>query len=84
MKSTSLLFGDRVREILAVFAAGFVSAIPVAGYLNHQGMWYYLISVGATTLHLLWQLLSLRENDTKDCWNKFEVSLFFRHGKNPY
>ena len=35
VKSTSLLFGDRVREILAVFAAGFVSAIAVAGYLNH-------------------------------------------------
>lgn len=77
VKSTSLLFGDHVRKILAVFAAGFVSAIAVAGYLNHQGLWYYLISVGATAFHLLWQLLTLRENDTEDCWNKFEVSYLF-------
>ncbi|KAF8955133.1 UbiA prenyltransferase family [Flammula alnicola] len=72
IKSTSLLFGSYVRPILAVFAAGLIAAIAGAGYLNNQGFPYYVVSVGGTTLHLMWQLITLREDEPEDCWKKFQ------------
>lgn len=79
MKSTSLLFGDHIRHILPLFAIGFLAAVSVAGYLNQQGLWYYIISIGAPTLHFTWQITTLRENDPQDCWKKFEVSNLLCH-----
>ncbi|KZT67322.1 UbiA prenyltransferase [Daedalea quercina L-15889] len=54
--SCALLFGSYVRPILSVFAAFFVGTLAYAGYLNHQGVFYYVIAVGGTALHMLWQL----------------------------
>ncbi|KXN81978.1 4-hydroxybenzoate polyprenyltransferase, mitochondrial [Leucoagaricus sp. SymC.cos] len=71
VKSTSLLFGDYIRQILSLFACGFVGGIAYAGYLNQQGWPYYVISVGGTSLHLLWQLGTLKPNIPADCWEKF-------------
>ncbi|KAH9930223.1 UbiA prenyltransferase family-domain-containing protein [Fomitopsis serialis] len=56
--SCALLFGDKVRPILSVFATFFVGTLAYAGYLNHQGAFYYVITVGGTGLHMLWQLLT--------------------------
>ncbi|KAF8183683.1 UbiA prenyltransferase family [Pholiota molesta] len=76
IKSTALLFGSYVRPILAVFAAGFVAAIAGAGYLNHQERAYYVVSVGGAALHLMWQLVTLKDNDPEDCWKKFQSNGF--------
>ncbi len=76
VKSTALLFGDRIRAILPLFSAGFIIALSVGGYLNNQGIWYYLISVGLATLHLMWQLITFKENDADDCGNKFDVRVY--------
>ena len=54
--SCALLFGSYVRPILSFFAAFFVGTLAYAGYLNHQGVFYYVISVGCTALHVVWQL----------------------------
>ena len=54
--SCALLFGSWVRPILSVFATFFVATLAYAGYLNHQGVFYYVIAVGGTGLHILWQL----------------------------
>ncbi|KAG6915308.1 hypothetical protein DXG01_012231 [Tephrocybe rancida] len=69
--STAVLFGDYVRPILAVFATVFVCGLTLAGQLNQQGLWYYL-AVGATALHLLWQLSTLQPDVSADCWEKFK------------
>lgn len=76
VKSTALLFGDRIRAILPLFSAGFIIALSVGGFLNNQGIWYYLISVGLATLHLMWQLITFNENDADDCGNKFDVRIY--------
>ncbi|KAG6884343.1 hypothetical protein C0993_011977 [Termitomyces sp. T159_Od127] len=70
--STAILFGNLVKPILSIFAAAFVAAIAFAGKLNNQGPVYYLISVGGTALHLLWQLGTLKVDVPADCWQKFK------------
>ncbi|KAF7366875.1 4-hydroxybenzoate polyprenyl transferase [Mycena sanguinolenta] len=52
VKSTSLLFGSRVRPILCVFAAGFVACMIYAGILNQQGTYYFVVAVGGASLFL--------------------------------
>jgi len=74
VKSTGVLFGGWVREILMLFAGGFVSALVAAGILNNQGPAYFALSCGGTTLHLLWQLSTWDVNDPKDCGAKFKVN----------
>jgi 4-hydroxybenzoate polyprenyltransferase len=38
VKSTSILFGDSIRQILIGFAAVFLACMAYAGFLNHQGV----------------------------------------------
>jgi 4-hydroxybenzoate polyprenyltransferase len=73
IKSTSLLFGNHVQSILAIFAGAFVLAMSYAGYLNHQGLPYYIVTIGGTSLHLAWQLITLKPHEPADCWKKFQV-----------
>ncbi|KAG6889592.1 hypothetical protein C0995_016400 [Termitomyces sp. Mi166 len=70
--STAVLFGDFVKPILSFFAISFVAAIAFSGKLNNQGPVYYLVTVGGTALHLLWQLATLKTDVPADCWQKFK------------
>ncbi|KAG6908994.1 hypothetical protein DXG01_002483 [Tephrocybe rancida] len=72
--STAVLFGDYVRPILSLFATAFVAAIAYAGVLNHHGPIYYLVTVGGTAVHLLWQLITLKPEVPADCWQKFKAN----------
>ncbi|OSX64505.1 hypothetical protein POSPLADRAFT_1065611 [Postia placenta MAD-698-R-SB12] len=54
--SCALLFGDYLRPILSVFAAGFVASLAYVGVLNGQGPLYFAVTVGGAALHMLWQL----------------------------
>ncbi|KAJ1947514.1 Para-hydroxybenzoate--polyprenyltransferase, mitochondrial precursor (PHB:polyprenyltransferase), partial [Linderina pennispora] len=56
VKSTSLLFGDSTRPILTGFSATTMSLISLAGYMNGQGLPFYLTALGAGSAHLIWQL----------------------------
>lgn len=76
VKSTALLFGTWVKPILFIFAAIFVSSLAYAGYELHLDLGYFVVTVGGSTIHLLWQLVSLDVDDPKDCWRKFAVSGF--------
>ncbi|KAH9931273.1 uncharacterized protein B0H18DRAFT_1083561 [Fomitopsis serialis] len=56
--SCALLFGDYIRPILSIFAASFVVLLTYAGTLNGQGLPYFVLGVGGTSIHLAWQLMS--------------------------
>ena len=42
IRSTALLFGEQTRPILAFLSASTISLITLAGYLNGNGLPYYL------------------------------------------
>jgi 4-hydroxybenzoate polyprenyltransferase len=73
VKSTALLFGDNVREILVLFAGIFVASLIIIGILNEQGPAYFVIACGGTTAHLVWQLTTWKIHDPVDCSAKFKV-----------
>lgn len=71
VKSTALLFGDKSLPILSSFSVGFVSLLTLSGYLNGQGLPFYLMSVGGAAGHLAWQLRNVDWNDRASCWKFF-------------
>jgi len=72
VKSTALLFGDWVKQILGIFAVAFVATLAYAGYQTNQSWVYFTISVGGCAAHLLWQLVTLDPDVPEDCWAKFD------------
>ncbi|KAJ7734760.1 UbiA prenyltransferase family [Mycena maculata] len=71
VKSTALLFGSWVRPILCLFAMAFVGCISLAGLWNHQGIYFFVISVGGAILFFCWQFLTWDVDDVDDCGAKF-------------
>ncbi|KAK4058785.1 Para-hydroxybenzoate--polyprenyltransferase, mitochondrial precursor (PHB:polyprenyltransferase) [Microbotryomycetes sp. JL221] len=72
VKSTALLFADKTRPILATFSASFITLLSLSGYLNDQGLAFYLISVGGSSLHLWWQLKTADLETRQSCWKVFK------------
>lgn len=72
VRSTALLFGDQTKPILSTFSLSFLSLLSYAGYLNSQGMPFYLISVVGAASHLFWQIKNLKINDRANCWELFK------------
>ncbi|KAJ7858356.1 UbiA prenyltransferase family-domain-containing protein [Mycena olivaceomarginata] len=71
VRSTAILFGTWIRPLLISFGIGFVTLIGVAGYLNHQSTPFYVVSIGGTFLHLLWQYRTVDLDVPKSCWDNF-------------
>lgn len=67
VKSTALLFGSRIRFILAGFAALMVLSLVVAGVLNSQGLPFHVLSIGGAVLHMARQIKSVNLDDTRSC-----------------
>ena len=76
--STAVLFGNYIREIVAVFAAGFVLCLFFTGYLNNFSATYYLITCGGATFHFIWQIITWKLDSHADCNAKFKVSQTYR------
>ncbi|KAF8909555.1 UbiA prenyltransferase family [Mucidula mucida] len=74
IKSTGVLFGDWVRAILALFSTAFVACLVAAGFVNQQGLYYFIVSCAGTALHLTWQLTTWDVDSARDCGAKFKVS----------
>uniref|UniRef100_A0A0W0GBB4 Uncharacterized protein n=1 Tax=Moniliophthora roreri TaxID=221103 RepID=A0A0W0GBB4_MONRR len=72
VKSTSILFGERVRGILAIFACSFLSCMTYAGVRNGHSIYFFVISCGGAAFHLSWQLATWNHADREDCGRKFE------------
>lgn len=74
IKSTALLFGPYARFILCVFASGFLAALLAVGYATGASFAYYLIAVGGTGVHLMWQLFSVDFESNESCFMIFGVN----------
>lgn len=73
IKSTALLFGKRVRQVLAFFASVFLLCMVMTGYCNNHTAIYYVVACGGAALHFVWQLYTWRVDDPADCNRKFKV-----------
>jgi 4-hydroxybenzoate polyprenyltransferase len=71
VKSTALLFGHQLKPILSLFATASVSLFALAGYMNGQGVIFYMVSVLGSACHYAWQIKTLNPQSSADCWRKF-------------
>ena len=73
VKSTALLFGEKVREILGIMVAILLVCLAYSGWALGQGWGFAVLSCGGTLLHTVWQLATWDEANMKDHRAKFEV-----------
>ncbi|KAF7360710.1 4-hydroxybenzoate polyprenyltransferase, mitochondrial [Mycena venus] len=71
VRSTAILFGTWLRPLLVLFGIVFVSLLAVAGSFNGQGTPYFVVSIGGTLLHLIWQFRTVDLDVPKSCWRNF-------------
>lgn len=71
VRSTALLFGSWIRPLLIACAIGFVAMLAFAGAFNGQSLPYFIISVGGTALHLVWQFATVDLEEPESCWSEF-------------
>lgn len=71
--STAILFGNRIRRVLTACAVTFVGMLALAGYINQQGLPYFVISVGGTGFHLVWQFFTVDLDAPESCWRKSTI-----------
>ncbi|KAJ7144525.1 UbiA prenyltransferase family [Mycena epipterygia] len=76
VRSTAILFGSWIRSLLILCACIFVLTLALAGRLNGHGLSYFVVSVGGTAVHLVWQFLTVDLDVPKSCWTNFN-----RHGQ---
>jgi len=75
IKSTAILFEPAIKKILLVFAFISVASFAYAGYCNDQGAAFYVVSVGGSALHLLWQITTLDPYDAENCRTRFKSNV---------
>ncbi|KAI0043772.1 UbiA prenyltransferase [Auriscalpium vulgare] len=71
VKSTAVLLGDYVEPFTIVCSVLFIASLAVAGFINHQTVIYYVISVGGTALHIVWQYSNVNLEKPDSCWRFF-------------
>jgi 4-hydroxybenzoate polyprenyltransferase len=67
VRSTAILFGAWIRPLLTLFGVAFVGALTYAGFLNEQSAAFYMIAVGGTFAHLVWQYVSVDLDNPMSC-----------------
>ena len=70
IRSTALLFGEQTRPILAFLSASTISLITLAGYLNGNGLPYYL-GTGLAGVQLARVLWETNFDNRASCWKGF-------------
>ncbi|KAJ7101284.1 4-hydroxybenzoate polyprenyl transferase [Mycena belliarum] len=71
VRSTAILFGTWIRPLLVACGLTFALALAGAGLLNGQGTPYFVVSVGGTALHLVWQFCTVDLGVPASCWQNF-------------
>ncbi|KAL1946348.1 hypothetical protein VTO73DRAFT_15475 [Trametes versicolor] len=72
LKSTAVLFGDKVKPILASLALAFLLALGYSGRAAGQSVGFAIVSCGGALLHLVWQLWAWDDTNVRDHRGKFE------------
>jgi 4-hydroxybenzoate polyprenyltransferase len=70
LKSTALLFGERTKPMLALFSAGAVLLIGLAGWRIEAGVMFYC-GLAAFGAHLAWQIRRIEIRDPALCLRLF-------------
>ena len=70
IRSTALLFGERTRSVLTAFSASSMGCIALAGYLNAQGMPFF-IGTGLATAQLARIIYRTDFDDRASCGRGF-------------
>ncbi|KAG6888540.1 hypothetical protein C0995_007552, partial [Termitomyces sp. Mi166 len=68
VKSTALLFGSRIKQILTLFGTMFMCGLTISGILNGQSLAFFVLAVFGGALHLVWQLYTVDVDSPKCCW----------------
>jgi 4-hydroxybenzoate polyprenyltransferase len=71
IKSTALLFGARTKPMLALFYAGAVVLIGLAGFLA-GARWPFALGLAAFAAHLAWQIARLDIGNPDNCLAVFK------------
>jgi 4-hydroxybenzoate polyprenyltransferase len=71
VRSTAILFGTWIRPLLVTFGVAFASTLAYAGRLNDQGPAFYIIAVGGTIAHLVWQYATVDLDSPMSCKREF-------------
>ncbi|KIM41215.1 hypothetical protein M413DRAFT_410751 [Hebeloma cylindrosporum] len=71
VRSTAILFGTWIRPLLVGCGITFLAMLAAAGYLKTQGPAYFLVSVGGTLVHLVWQYRTVDLANPRSCWENF-------------
>ncbi|KAL0573566.1 hypothetical protein V5O48_007526 [Marasmius crinis-equi] len=71
VRSTAILFGTWIRPLLIGCGITFTIMLSCAGVLNDQGLPFFVISVGGTAAHLVWQYRTVDLAVPASCWQNF-------------
>ncbi|CAJ0766638.1 17718_t:CDS:2, partial [Entrophospora sp. SA101] len=71
-QSTALLFNNNSRIWLSLFSGSMISCLILSGYMNDQGLPYYLLSCMGASIHSIWQLKTVDFDNVVDCGKKFK------------
>jgi 4-hydroxybenzoate polyprenyltransferase len=67
VKSTAVMLGDFVRPFTFSCAVLFVSTLVYAGILNEQTSYFFYVTIGGTSLHLIWQYITVDLDSPDSC-----------------
>jgi len=68
VRSTAILFGSWIRPLLVGCGLTFVGSLILVGSFNNQAWPYFVISVGGSLIHLVWQFMTVDLDDPSSCW----------------
>jgi 4-hydroxybenzoate polyprenyltransferase len=71
VRSTALLFGSWIEPLLTLCGIVFIAMLALAGIANQQGWLYFVVSVGGTAAHLVWQFYTVNLDVPSSCWTNF-------------
>jgi 4-hydroxybenzoate polyprenyltransferase len=74
VKSTAVMLGDFVRPFTFSCAVLFVATLAYAGMLNEQTHYFFYVTVGGTSLHLIWQYATVDLDSPDSCGRELSLN----------
>lgn len=76
VKSAAILLGDYAGPVCFALSMMFVSMLAYAGVLNGQSPYYFVISVGGTAAHIIYQYVLVDLQVPTSCGRKYSIQCF--------